>query len=193
MKLENKIEAILFFKGEPISTEKLASILEASPQTVKEALLNLERALSERGLALIYKDDEVMLGTHPNTSSLIEEIIKEDLQRELGRAGLETLSTILYLGPISRSEIDYIRGVNSTFILRNLLIRGLVERTENPGDRRSFLYKPTFELLSYLGIRRIEELPEYETVRTEMETKRKVATETNIDKIEAESAIKVHE
>jgi segregation and condensation protein B len=75
--------------------------------------------------------------------------------KDLGKAGLETLSIILYQGPISRAEIDYIRGVNSNFILRNLLIRGLIERVENPHDQRSFLYKPTLELISYLGLSKI--------------------------------------
>ena len=87
----------------------------------------------------------------------------------MGRAGLETLSIILYKGPINRREIDYIRGVNSNFILRNLLIRGLVERVQNTDDARSFLYKPTFEVLSFMGISKIEDLPEYVEVRREVE------------------------
>ena len=92
---------------------------------------------------------------------MIEELCKEELSRDLGKAGLETLSIVLYRGPITRSGIDYIRGVNSTFILRNLLIRGLVEKIPNPNDQRSFLYRATFDLLSHLGIPRVEDLPEY--------------------------------
>jgi len=111
-----------------------------------------------------------MLGTAPEMGELIEALIKEELSKDLGKAGLETLSIVLYRGPISRSKIDYIRGVSSTFILRNLLVRGLVERVSNPDDQRSFLYKPTFELLSYLGISRIEDLPEYDAVKQELES-----------------------
>ena len=94
---------------------------------------------------------------------------KEELSRDIGKAGLETLSIIIYRGPISRREIDYIRGVNSTFIIRNLLIRGLVEKVQAEKDQRSFLYKPTLELLSFLGVRNFEELPDYAAVRVELE------------------------
>src|SRR3989344_3911323 len=125
------------------------------------ALGVLKEKLLGRGVTLIEKDDEVMLGTAPEASGMIEELSKEELSRDLGKAGLETLSIVLYRGPITRSGIDYICGVNSTFILRNLLIRGLVEKIPNPNDQRSFLYRATFDLLSHLGIPRVEDLPEY--------------------------------
>ena len=170
-KLEAKIEALLFFKAESVELKKLAEILGASKEDVSEALLRLEESLKGRGVALMRNGGEVMLGTSPDMSGLIESVLKEELHRDIGRAGVETLSIIAYMGPVSRAEIDYIRGVSSTFIIRNLLIRGLIERTDNPADRRSFLYQPTFELLSYLGARNLTELPEYETLRGEMRTK----------------------
>jgi segregation and condensation protein B len=95
-------------------------------------------------------------------------------------AGLETLSIVLYLGPVSRSEIDYIRGVNSNFILRNLLMRGLVERIEHETDKRSLKYRPTFELLSFLGIGSVEELPEYETTRAEIEARKEASKKEDL-------------
>lgn len=115
------------------------------------------------------KEKSVMLATAPEVSGVIEKVRKEELSRDIGKAGIETLSVILYKGPVARSEIDYIRGVNSTFILRNLLIRGLIERISNPKNQRSFLYKPTFELLSFLGISSIEELPKFKAVQQELE------------------------
>lgn len=166
--LTKKIEAALFFKGEPLTIKKLADILNISESDVVLALNTLERNLDARGIRLMRKDDEVMLGTAPDCSALIEGLIKEDLNKELGKAGIETLATILYLGPIARSKVDYIRGVNSAFITRNLMVRGLVERISNPDDQRSFLYRPTFELLSYLGVTNISELPEYDAVRAEI-------------------------
>lgn len=175
MDLEAKIEALLFFRGEPTPIKKLAEILEESEESVSDALESLKEKLDSRGLTVLLKDGEAMLGTNPALGSLIEKIIRDELHKDLGRAGLETLSIILYLGPVSRSQIDYIRGVSSTFILRNLLIRGLVERVDNPSDRRSFLYKPTFELLSYLGITKLEELPEYADVRRELEERERAA------------------
>jgi len=168
MTLDKKIEAILFFKAEPISIKKLAEILDTNDEDLKQGLSVLEEKISDRGIKLSYKDNEVMLTTTPDASDLIEGLIKEELSKDLGKAGLETLSIVLYKGPITRSSIDYIRGVSSTFILRNLLVRGLVERVSNPDDQRSFLYKPTFELLSYLGISKIENLPEYESINAEV-------------------------
>jgi len=86
----------------------------------------------------------------------------------LGKAGLETLSIILYKAPITRVEIDYLRGVNSNFILRNLLIRGFIEKVVNPGDQRSYLYKPSLDLLSFLGVSKVEDLPEYVSIQEEI-------------------------
>ncbi len=164
MTLESKIEAILFWKGEPVKISRLADILKCQKTNIEEALKELENNLSNRGVALIRKEDEVMLGTSAEIGKLIEDLTKEELSKDLGKAGLETLSVVLYKGPISRREIDFIRGVNSTFILRHLMIRGLVERVTNPADERSFLYKPTFELFSYLGMKKAEEAPAYAEV-----------------------------
>lgn len=169
MNLSTQLEAILFWKAEPISIKKLATIFDTDVGVINNGLQELEQLLQGRGLTLVRTDGEVMLGTAKELSPLIEKLTKEELSRDLGKAGLETLSIILYQGPISRADIDYIRGVNSQFIVRNLLIRGLVERVENPKDARSFLYKTTLQLLSHLGISKIEELPEYEQVRKDIQ------------------------
>lgn len=164
-----QIEALLFWKGEPVSRAWLAKSIGISDEEVSVTLTHLSETLKGRGVTLVIKDDEVMLGTDPSTSALIEKLTKEELQKDLGKAGLETLSLVIYHGPIARRDIDYIRGVNSNFILRNLLVRGLVEKVTNPSDQRSFLYKPTFELLSLLGLSKIEEIPEYAAVRAELD------------------------
>jgi len=169
LSLDSEIEAILFWKGEPQSIKKLAASLGKKEEEILTALEVLKEKIKDRGVELVFKDDEVMLGTAAKLSHIIERLTKEELVRDLGKAGLETISIIAYKGPISRAEVDYIRGVQSTFILRNLQIRGLVERVNNPKDARSFLYKPTFELLQFLGVSKIEDLPEYEKVKVEFE------------------------
>lgn len=169
MKLGSKIEAILFFRNEPVSYKELGKILEKNVSEIKAALATLSEDCLERGIVIVDNGESVALGTHPETSSLIERMQKEELDRDLGRAGLETLSIVLYKGPVSRREIDYIRGVNSGFILRNLLIRGLIERTGSREGERSFSYKPTLELLRYLGVSKVEELPEYSTAFAKLE------------------------
>lgn len=181
MTLDAKIEAVLFWKAEPLSLSRLAKIFAVTVDEVKAALPVLETKLQGRGVALVFKDEEVALRTTAEASSLIEGLAKEELTRDLGKAGLETLSIVLYQGPISRREIDYIRGVNSNFILRNLLVRGLVEKVENPKDQRSFLYRPTFDLLSLLGISKVVDLPEYSSARKEIETFAAAPPETELN------------
>ena len=173
LSLGAKIEAILFYKAEPLSVKRLCQILKKNEDEIKSALKELSHDLEERGLTLIEWEDEYTLGTSKEVSGIIETLTKEELVRDLGKAGLETLSIILYEGPLSRSEIDYIRGVNSQFILRNLLIRGLIEKIDNPKDQRSFLYKPSLELISYLGLSKIVDLPDYENVRKDIENFKK--------------------
>ncbi len=195
--LDTQIEAILFFRGEPTSLKRLADILKKDKTEIEAALKALEQKLAGRGLTLVYKEDEVMLGTAPALSPLIEQLTREELTRDLGKAGLETLSIVLYRGPISRREIDHIRGVNSNFILRNLMIRGLVEKITSPTDQRSYLYKPTFELLGFMGLSRIEDLPEYTALRQEVEqfekTSHEAAHETENKEEPAPAAINTPE
>lgn len=167
--LDKQLEAVLFWKGEPVSIKKLSQIFSKTEEEILTSLKSLEASLLGRGIVLVTKEDEVTLGTSKDTSELIEKLTKDELVRDLGKAGLETLSIIIYQGPLSRAEIDYIRGVQSNFILRNLMIRGLVEKVPNPKDQRSFLYKPTFEMLSFMGVTKIEDMPNYSNARNEIE------------------------
>jgi len=182
MNLEQKIEAILFFKGEPISRKKLSEFLGVGQIEVNEALEKLKENLKGRGIVLQEKENparpndssgaggEITLGTAPEFSDLVEKLQKEELNRELSKASLETLSIILYKNGVSRSLIDYIRGVNSSFTLRALSIRGLIEKSIDVKDNRRFIYKPSFELLSYMGVKSVEELPDYESVNSGIES-----------------------
>jgi len=191
LNLSAQLEAILFWKAEPVTFKKLADLLKVDQAAVKSTIQELEKSLQGRGLTLVQTDQEVMLGTAKEFSPLIEQLTKEELTRDLGKAGLETLSIVLYQGPISRADIDYIRGVNSQFILRNLLIRGLVERVDNPKDARSFLYKTTLDLLAHLGISKVEDLPEYEKVRADIEAFKGQAVEPSQSTTTTESSSSV--
>jgi segregation and condensation protein B len=189
-KLSCGIEAVLFWKGEPISIKKLSQILEKTEEEISASLKNLEISLSGRGIVLVFKEDEVTLGTSKDATELIEKLTKDELVRDLGKAGLETLSIIIYQGPLSRVEIDYIRGVQSNFIIRNLMIRGLIEKVPNPKDQRSFLYKPTFEMLSFMGISKIEDIPEFNEARAEIENYKNMQTQQEEDTQEQAEAVK---
>lgn len=169
MNLESKIEAILFWKGEPVSLAKLGEFLKVSPGEVIEAVKNLKANLAGRGIVLEENNEKYMLGTAPELSSLIEGLQKEELNKDLSKASLETLSILLYKNGASRAEIDYIRGVNSSFTLRALSIRGLVEKTIDAKDSRRYIYKPSFDLLSFMGIQSVEDLPGYGEVKNGIE------------------------
>lgn len=164
MNLETKLEAILFFKGEPVTLKKLEDILKVSKSEIKDAIFNLKNNLDGRGIVLQENDNEITLGTAPELSSMIEDLQKEELNRDLSKASLETLSILLYKNGASRAEIDYIRGVNSSFTLRALSVRGLVNKTVDIKDSRRYIYKPSFDLLSFMGVKSVEELPEYAEV-----------------------------
>ncbi len=175
-----QIEGLLFYKGEPMTLKEIALLLKISTGDVQEGLTSLEEQLQGRGVQLVFKDDAVMLGTAAGMSTLLESLRKEELSKDLSKAALETLAIILYKDNVSRSEIDYIRGVNSSFILRNLLVRGLIEKDLHPTDSRKFIYKPTFDLLAFMGISRLEDLPEYQSIQqtianTEVETEQKIS------------------
>ena len=173
MNLEAKVEAILFFKGEPISLEKLAGVLKVSKDNIKEAIENLKISLESRGIVLQENDGEYLLGTHPEMSDIIENFKKEELNRELSKASLETLSIILYKNGATHAEVDYIRGVNSSFTLRALSVRGLVNRETDKKDNRRYIYKPSFELLSFMGVKSVEELPDYADINNGIEVSAK--------------------
>ncbi|MCK5285997.1 MAG: SMC-Scp complex subunit ScpB [Candidatus Pacebacteria bacterium] len=166
--LDAQIEAVLFFSGEPVSKIKLSKILNKNSNEIEEALLILGTHLEKRGLILIISDDTVSLGTSPDISGIIGVLKKDEIDKDLTKASLETLAIVLYKGPITRAQIDYIRGVSSTFILRNLHIRGLIEKVENSDDSRSYLYKTSIKLLSFLGISKIEDMPEFDEVNKEI-------------------------
>lgn len=158
------LESLLFISGEPLSFGRLAKILEISEDEADASI----RALSEKyaqdtehGLMLIVKDRKAELATKPENAIFIETLTKSSLQENLSKAALEVLSIIAYRTPITRVEIESIRGVNCSFTLRNLLLRDLIERQGNPADARGYVYLPTFRFLESLGLRNIGELPDY--------------------------------
>ncbi|MCC6323567.1 SMC-Scp complex subunit ScpB [Candidatus Nomurabacteria bacterium] len=164
MELHAKIEALLFFKGEPVTIKKIAEILGVSEGAIHEAILVLKQRQVGSGLSITENGNEVMLGTNRDASGFLEAMRKDEISRDLTKSSLETLSIILYNKGATRAEIDYIRGVNSSFILRNLLIRGLIEKNIDPNDSRRYTYSPTTETLQYMGITTLSELPDFDSI-----------------------------
>lgn len=167
MNLTSLIETILFVYGEPMSAEKLAEAAKKSREEVLEALQNLASERKESGIIVLEKDGFYQLGSNPLHTSYVETLVKSGFSEELSRAALDTIAIIAYKGPLTRAEIDYMRGVNSSFTIRNLLMRGLVEQIENPKDARSYHYCVSFGFLQHLGLTSLNELPHYEDINKE--------------------------
>jgi len=163
-RLKSIIESMLFLSGEPLKISKMSKVAGVSKAETENAILTLRNdyALGKRGLIILKKEDEFQLATNPENAPFIDQLIKSEMQEALSRAALEVLSIVAYRGPITRSEIESVRGVNSSYTVRSLMLRGLLERIENPSDSRGYLYKISFDFLKKMGIDGVEKLPDFE-------------------------------
>ncbi len=163
MKSVAKLEALLFIYGESLSFKKITKILDIELPEIEKTAQELKKVLENenKGLRLLIDNQKVQLVSAPEFSDLLSKVIREEFEENLTPASLETLTIVAYRGPISRAQIEYIRGVNSSFILRSLLMRGLIERFTNPKKPMSYLYQVTFDFLKLLGINKTEELPDF--------------------------------
>lgn len=158
MQLDVLLEGVLFYTGTPMKKAKLAGLFDVSETDIDTAADTLRLRLQTGGIRLQTTDTELQLVTAPELSAVINEIRKGELSQDIGKAGAETLAIILYREPISRAEIDRIRGVNSAFILRNLMTRGLIERQTS---KNSHQFRITPALLQHLGVTHKHELPQF--------------------------------
>lgn len=162
-KTVSSIESLLFTNGEPLVISRISKLIGVSETEVYAALGILgERYLDPlSGLMLVRHGKSVEIATRAENAGPIEELIRTDREENLGKATLEVLAIVAYRGPVTRAKIDAIRGVNCSFALRTLLLRGLIDRHPNPLDNREYEYAPSFRLLELLGIGSLSELPGY--------------------------------
>jgi len=168
MNLLSILESILFVHGEALDMERLARATGKPADDIRRVLGELAAGYEGRGLALVEKDGLYQLSSNPANAPYVEKLFRSEFGEELSRAGLETIAVIAYQGPLTRAEIEYARGVNCSFILRSLLMRGLIERRDNPQDARSYLYEIGLDFLKYMGLARIEDLPRYQELKQEL-------------------------
>ena len=161
------LESLLFTSGHPLSCKKIAEVSELSEEEVDKSLkeLAMDYEQNDRGLRLVFLDDKVQLVAAPESKQIIEKLIKSDFEEDLSQAALETLAIVAYKGPMSRAAIENLRGVNCSFILQSLAIRGLIDKKNNPEDGRSYIYNVTFDFLKHLGLNQIEDLPNYNELK----------------------------
>ena len=167
MPLDVLVEALLFYKATPQKIATMKKLFAVSDEDWGKALNRLRTRLEGGAIRLIETDTELQLATAPELSEFVEAMRKDELSGDIGKAGAETLSIILYRGPIARAEIDRIRGVNSAFILRNLLVRGLIER-KSKGNSYEFSITP--KLLQQLGVSKKETLPRFSEFMTALDS-----------------------
>jgi len=158
--LESRIEALLFVSSGPISVGQLADALQVPSRIVKQCIETLRASLADRGIRLQEFGSQYQLTTAPEYAEDVERLLILDETSMLSRAALEALAIIAYQQPVTRPQIDSIRGVNSDSVLQTLLRYGLIEesgRSISPG--RPILYSITSEFLQYFGLDALEELP----------------------------------
>lgn len=162
--LERSIEGLLFVCGKPITRTRLTKVTKTRREEVDRAIESLQKWYNDqrRGLTILIKEDKVQLASHPDVAEVIEALVKDEMHTTLSQASLEVLSIIAYRGPITRTDIEAIRGVNCSYTIRALLMRALIEREKSADDSRGYVYKVSFDFLETLGIAEITELPEFE-------------------------------
>lgn len=166
--LPSHIQALLFSEGGSLSKKRLAQLLSAKEESVVQALASLRQRLEGSGLTLVESDTEAALVVSQASAETVRAAFESEYEREIGDAGLEVIAILLYRGPSTRAQIDYIRGVNTASTIRTLAARGLIERAPNPVDGREYLYRPTVELLAHLGVTKAQELPDYAKITSEL-------------------------
>lgn len=166
MSVSSRIEAILFVASRPVSTREIAAALAVSTQEIAGDIEALREKYNhdESGIHILSEGDRLQMAANPACEDTVRGFVKEEAAGELTKAQLETLTVIAYRSPITRPELEQIRGVNCAVILRNLLLRGLIEEQESH-DALFPAYVLSFDALAHLGIASAEELPEYQSLR----------------------------
>ncbi|MAF35062.1 SMC-Scp complex subunit ScpB [Candidatus Woesearchaeota archaeon] len=158
--LTQQLEAILFVTGDPMSEAEATRLLKCSGPELADAIAELREHLADTGVALVTTDGQLQLTTASNVATIISSL-HVDADSELSTTAAETLALVAYRGPVTRSEVDAIRGVDSSRALRQLALRGLVERTRVGSH---YTYQATVGFLRQMGLTHLSELPEYKTL-----------------------------
>ncbi len=163
MSIKSQIESLLFIAAKPLSVKQIAEFLEKPAKEVEKESDELvsEYKDSHRGLQIIKNGQKYQMVSSPENAKIVQKFIKDETTGELSRPSLETLTIIAYRGPVSKIDLDRIRGVNCALILRNLLLRGLIEAKFDK-QKNEIYHTVTFDFIRFLGINDVRELPDYE-------------------------------
>jgi len=167
MNLISQIESILFVASKPLEAKQIAKATKKNVAEVEEALETLKMKYNheDQGIHILCEADQFRMSTNPVNVEVVDLFIKDEASGDLTKAQLETLTVIAYRDPVTKPELEQIRGVNCTLILRNLLLRGLIEQNESQ-DKILPVYNLSVEALRHLGVDSASQLPDYETLHS---------------------------
>lgn len=174
---------MLFISAKPMVVKQLAQLVKKESKEVEAAVQELIADYRERkgGLEIIKNGSAYQMVSAPENSSLIRDFIKDETAGELTRPSLETLTIIAYRGPISKLDLERIRGVNCSLIIRNLLLRGLIE-TKPDKKKKETYYSITFDFIRFLGINDVGQMPDYERLNKDDTLDRILSDDKEVDK-----------
>ncbi|KAJ51458.1 segregation and condensation protein B [Clostridium tetanomorphum] len=166
-RLISVIESLLFVSGEPLKAKEIANILECDVKFIRDLINEMKKIYKaeDRGIVVIEIDDSYALATKKENSEFIEKLLKTNVRQTLSQAALEALAIIAYKQPITRIDIDDIRGVKSDRAIQTLLEKKLIKecgRLDVPG--RPILYGTTEEFLKHFGLENLNQMPSLEDI-----------------------------
>ena len=161
--LKSKVESLLFIAAKPLSVKQLSELTKDGENEIMAACEELvaEYKANQRGIQIIKDGNKFQMVSSPENAKLIQEFIKDETTGELSRPSMEALTIIAYRSPISKLDLDRIRGVNCSLIIRNLLLRGLIEAKFDKKKNETY-YNVSFDFIRFLGVNDVSELPEFE-------------------------------
>ena len=161
--ITTSIEAMLFASAKPTTISAIKKNLDLSDQVLQEAIDDIKQRFNtdNSGIHLIEHDHKLQFVSNPNQSKILAKFLKQEISGELTRPQLETLTIIAYRGPITKPEIEQIRGINCSMIIRNLLMRALIEQKEDK-EKLHPVFIVSTKFLRHLGLKQISDLPDYQ-------------------------------
>ena len=170
VEFKSLVESLLFVADHPVTVEDVATALQAGVDDVEIALESLNTEYQKRGIRLQCEGDKVQLISAPEAGPQVERFLELKSSGRLSSAALETLSIVCYRQPVIRAQVEAIRGVDSTSVLRSLVRRGLLEQVGRAGTvGRPILFGTTFEFLQQFGLQSLHDLPDWEELDKELE------------------------
>ena len=184
MSLKSQLESLLFVAIKPLAIKELTTLTNTKTKEIEEALAELETDYQngERGLSLIKNNNQYQLTTATDNAALVQEFLKDETSGELSQPSLEALTIIAYRGPIGKLELEKIRGVNCSLILRNLLMRGLIEEKYEKSKDENY-YTVTHDFVRFLGLNSVNDLPDYLKLSEDEKIAETIETILEVDKI----------